>query len=254
MSKTPKKIIPKPLSNQERNEYAYKMARALNQVWDKAPNPNYNYIDDYIIDLEDIVYQYYYLLGSFDAYRSKCTDLIFNLRHNGQNLFAQYNPKQLSNLTSQELSQGYLSGNANVNVDVKIDSNVKAEVKAKIKTKSRVKSLPPQQQQQLHQQSCYYPIAVAKQEAAKKQATATSLINDPQEAQRIIDAEKKKFNDQLKTDSGEQMNTKSQILCPRCKEYTVTYFTKQTRSADEPMTLICTCNNLKCKHRFNIYP
>lgn len=40
--------------------------------------------------------------------------------------------------------------------------------------------------------------------------------------------------------------------CPQCKKKNCSYYQKQTRSADEPMTVFCHC--LECGKRFRIYP
>ena len=38
------------------------------------------------------------------------------------------------------------------------------------------------------------------------------------------------------------------LKCGKCKMNKVDYYQKQTRGADEPMTLFCTCHN--CGHRW----
>lgn len=38
------------------------------------------------------------------------------------------------------------------------------------------------------------------------------------------------------------------LQCGKCKKNTVDYYQKQTRGADEPMTLFCTCHS--CGHRW----
>lgn len=51
-----------------------------------------------------------------------------------------------------------------------------------------------------------------------------------------------------KTDRG--MGTKGTDLftCSRCKKSNCTFYQKQTRSADEPMTIFITC--LECQHKW----
>lgn len=41
-------------------------------------------------------------------------------------------------------------------------------------------------------------------------------------------------------------DTRSSIRCGKCKSYDIDIETKQTRSADEPMTVFCTCRNPAC--------
>ena len=40
------------------------------------------------------------------------------------------------------------------------------------------------------------------------------------------------------------------LACPKCKEHQVSYYQRQTRSADEPATNFCTCHNPKCRYRW----
>lgn len=42
----------------------------------------------------------------------------------------------------------------------------------------------------------------------------------------------------------------SEIKCPACKKYNVTYNQVQTRSADEPMTTFCFCNECGKRWKF----
>jgi len=42
--------------------------------------------------------------------------------------------------------------------------------------------------------------------------------------------------------------TDSVLKCPKCKQHTVDYYEKQTRGADEPMTLFANC--LNCGNRW----
>lgn len=56
---------------------------------------------------------------------------------------------------------------------------------------------------------------------------------------------------QIETSKSEQekeKEVKGIFSCPRCKSYNVDTEQKQTRSADEPMTIFCTCN--VCHKRF----
>lgn len=60
---------------------------------------------------------------------------------------------------------------------------------------------------------------------------------------------------QLKVNSESQTEEQSEELeieglfkCPKCKHKKTTYYSVQTRSADEPMTNFITC--LKCSHRW----
>lgn len=41
-------------------------------------------------------------------------------------------------------------------------------------------------------------------------------------------------------------DSRSSIRCGQCKSYDIDIETKQTRSADEPMTVFCTCRNPAC--------
>lgn len=38
------------------------------------------------------------------------------------------------------------------------------------------------------------------------------------------------------------------LQCPRCKEHKVSYYQRQTRSADEPLTTFATCHHPTCRH------
>jgi transcription elongation factor S-II len=40
------------------------------------------------------------------------------------------------------------------------------------------------------------------------------------------------------------------VTCGKCKGTNTSFFQKQTRSADEPMTNFCTCHNTKCGHKW----
>lgn len=40
------------------------------------------------------------------------------------------------------------------------------------------------------------------------------------------------------------------LQCPRCKENKVSYYQRQTRSADEPLTTFANCHHATCKHRW----
>jgi DNA-directed RNA polymerase subunit M/transcription elongation factor TFIIS len=50
----------------------------------------------------------------------------------------------------------------------------------------------------------------------------------------------------------EEMNIEGQSLlqCPKCKQYKVDFYTKQTRSADEPETIFANCTIKSCGHRW----
>ena len=47
-----------------------------------------------------------------------------------------------------------------------------------------------------------------------------------------------------------EMKGKSLLKCPKCKKYKVDFYTKQTRSADEPETIFARCTIKSCGHRW----
>jgi transcription elongation factor S-II len=54
----------------------------------------------------------------------------------------------------------------------------------------------------------------------------------------------------LAKQAGIKLDESRYIICPRCKSEKTSFFQKQTRSADEPMTNFCTCHNTKCGHKW----
>lgn len=48
----------------------------------------------------------------------------------------------------------------------------------------------------------------------------------------------------------EQQSENTLLKCGKCKKHTVTYYEMQTRSADEPMTVFCTC--WSCGHKWKM--
>ena len=46
------------------------------------------------------------------------------------------------------------------------------------------------------------------------------------------------------------MEGKSLLQSPKCKQYKVDFYTKQTRGADEPETIFARCTIKKCGHRW----
>jgi DNA-directed RNA polymerase subunit M/transcription elongation factor TFIIS len=46
------------------------------------------------------------------------------------------------------------------------------------------------------------------------------------------------------------MEGQSLLQCPKCKEYKVDFYTKQTRGADEPETIFARCTLPACGHRW----
>jgi DNA-directed RNA polymerase subunit M/transcription elongation factor TFIIS len=65
------------------------------------------------------------------------------------------------------------------------------------------------------------------------------------DAEMVLDYERDLIRD-IKHDMVE-----SGIPCPKCKEQKVTMVTKQTRSADEPMTIFYTCFNARCNYQWH---
>ncbi len=47
-----------------------------------------------------------------------------------------------------------------------------------------------------------------------------------------------------------EIQGQSLLQCPKCKQYKVDFYTKQTRSADEPETIFARCTIKTCKHRW----
>ena len=53
-------------------------------------------------------------------------------------------------------------------------------------------------------------------------------------------------HEKLQEQAGVSKDSVSMYRCPACKSEKVSSFAMQTRSADEPMTVFCTCLNPKC--------
>ena len=56
--------------------------------------------------------------------------------------------------------------------------------------------------------------------------------------------------DKLQEQAGVSQDSVSMYRCPACRSEKVSSFAMQTRSADEPMTVFCTCLNPKCGKKF----
>ena len=77
--------------------------------------------------------------------------------------------------------------------------------------------------------------------------TAEEMASDELKKQRE-QFTKEAINDhQMAVTSGTRS---SEIKCPACKKYDCTYNQMQTRSADEPMTTFCHCNNCGKRWKF----
>ncbi len=63
-----------------------------------------------------------------------------------------------------------------------------------------------------------------------------------------IDKMRKQKFEESKVQAPQKIQSEGLITCGRCKKKNVSYFEMQTRSADEPMTVFCECNN--CGHKF----
>jgi DNA-directed RNA polymerase subunit M/transcription elongation factor TFIIS len=67
---------------------------------------------------------------------------------------------------------------------------------------------------------------------------------DPEDAWHVIEGVTAEH------DEHDVVPTNTLLQCPRCKENRVSYYQRQTRSADEPLTTFASCHHAPCKHRW----
>jgi transcription elongation factor S-II len=120
--------------------------------------------------------------------------------------------------------------------------------------RSRLSNLRTNEKLRYHVATCiiqpYEFVTMTAQEMASDKAKAKiqEALNDAKEAARsdwaIANHEK------LQEQAGVSKDSVSMYRCPACKSEKVSSFAMQTRSADEPMTVFCTCLNPKCGKKF----
>lgn len=67
---------------------------------------------------------------------------------------------------------------------------------------------------------------------------------DPEDAWHVIDGVTAEH------DEHDVVPANTLLQCPRCKENRVSYYQRQTRSADEPLTTFASCCHVPCKYRW----
>lgn len=221
MSKnTPK--IPKALTTDFRKKVLLSFVGNLQSVWNLISKKKLEELHgilelkDYIKELENVVYEKTYVLGSMEGYTNKLKCLKFNLRHNGVVLFSSYFPEELSTLSSEDLGKNWTEDLEN-------------------------------------EERNYYPLHKLVEENEKKKimlsATTTNITatKDFSEISTIVD------NYQKNIIPGVFGNAKmrSMLKCRFCGPSAyVDAKTKQTRSADEGETVFAECT--KCRRKWKL--
>ena len=120
--------------------------------------------------------------------------------------------------------------------------------------RSRLSNLRTNEKLRYHVATCliqpYQFVTMTAQEMASDKAKAKiqEALNDAKEAARSDWAIAN--HDKLQEQAGVSKDSVSMYRCPACKSEKVSSFAMQTRSADEPMTVFCTCLNPKCGKKF----
>lgn len=194
-----------------------------------APNPSTALA--YFTQLEEHVYDRYFLLDGVDSYRHRLATLMYNLEHNGDYLYLAYTPLALSRLPEQGMC-----GNA----------DMPTKMEGKTETKTETKRSAKKRQEEEHDESNeaaepYLPITVTQlAEASKTFAPARS-----DEVVEELEKLKPLIAQAIGVGTGKQ---RQMFTCRHCPPGTQVEQTEmQTRSADEPMTIKAKCTRCQRK-------
>lgn len=95
-----------------------------------------------------------------------------------------------------------------------------------------------------HSDSRLYTLHARKLSRARTVESVARGLVDAEDAWHFIEGVT------TETDDLDSAPTNTLLQCPRCKEHKVSYYQRQTRSADEPLTTFATCHHPTCRHRW----